>query len=317
MGRVLMIPVAVFLLGAPFVLTGYWVRVLTDIFMYAILAQAWNLIAGYAGYPAFGNVVFFGTGAYTTAILMMKAHLPFLPSLLAGGVFSLLYASVLGPPVLRLKGHYFAIATVALDLATREVVFNMTGLTGGGSGLTLPLSPLSPKVFFGGIYALMLAILLLTVLVTFLISRSRFGYGLRAIRADEDGAATLGVNTTLYKTAAWALSALFTGLAGGVYVYWTTYIEPSVVFDMRIAAQFAIMVFLGGAGTILGPVLGAFVLVLLSDLLWSRFLYLHTAILGFIVVLVVIFLPKGLMDFFVTGRFGLAYFRRNLKEHRI
>lgn len=317
MGRLLIILALAFLLSAPFFLTGYWVRVLTDSFMYGVLAQAWNLIAGYAGYPAFGNVVFFGTGAYTTAILMVKAQLPFPPSLLAGGIFSLLYAGLLGLPVLRLKGHYFAIATVALDLATREAVFNMTGLTGGGTGLTLPLSPLSPKAFFGGIYFLMLGILILTILTIFLVTRSRFGYGLRAIRADEDGAATLGVNTTLFKTIAWSLSAFFTGLAGGVYAYWTAYIEPSVVFDMRIAAQFTIMTFLGGAGTILGPILGAFVLVLLSDLIWSRFLYLHTAILGFIIVLVVIFLPKGLMDVFTTGRFGLAYFLRNLKEHRI
>jgi len=317
MGRGLAVPLAVFLVGVPFLLTGYWVRVLTDVFMYAILAGAWNLIAGYAGYPAFGNVVFFGTGAYTTAILMVKVDLPFLVSLLAGGLFSFLYAGLLGPPVLRLKGHYFAIATVALDLATREVVFNMTGLTGGGSGLTLPLSPLSPKAFFGRIYFLMLGILLLTILVTLVISGSRFGYGLRAIRADEDGAATLGVNTTLYKTAAWALSALFTGLAGGTYAYWTTYIEPSVVFDMRIAAQFTIMVFLGGAGTVLGPVLGAVILVLLSDLIWSRFLHLHTAILGFIIVLVVVFLPRGLMDFFTGGRFDLASLRRSLQEHRI
>ncbi len=305
-----------FLVAAPALLTGYWIRTLTDIFMFAILAASWNLIAGYCGYPAFGNVVFFGLGAYTTGILMTKLQFSLLSAVASGGILAVVLAVLLGFPLLRLKGHYFAIATLGVNEALREVVINLTDLTGGGYGITLPILPGKVEFILALFYFLMLGLLAAVILLTQFISQSRFGFGCRAIRADEDAAAVLGIHTTKYKIIAWSLSALFTGLAGGLYAAWMTYIDPVSVFDMSIAVKFCIMVLLGGAGTVWGPVIGAFILEMISVMVWSKFVILHAAILGFIIILVVILMPRGFMQF-IRGRLSMAVLLANIKENRI
>ena len=306
----------IFLIVAPTFLTGYWIRTLTDIFMFAILATSWNLIAGYCGYAAFGNVVFFGLGAYTTGILMTKVHMSFFLGVAAGGILSVLLAIILGFPLLRLKGHYFAIATLGVNEALREIVINLTNLTGGGYGISLPILPGKVHIILAFFYFLMLGLLVAAVILTQIISKKRLGFAFRAIRADEEAASLSGINTRMYKIIAWSLSALFTGLAGGVYAVWITYIDPVSVFDMSIAIKFCIMVLLGGAGTVFGPVIGAFILEIISILVWSKFAVLHAAILGFIIILVVILMPRGFMQF-IKGRLSMAALLAHVKENRI
>lgn len=312
----LSILILIFLIAAPAFLSGYWVRTFTDIFMFAVLAASWNLIAGYCGYPAFGNVVFFGLGAYTTGILMTKLQMSFFFGVAAGGILSILLAILLGLPLLRLRGHYFAIATLGVNEALREVVINLTDLTGGGYGISLPILPGKVEEVLAFFYFIMLGLMVALIILTQIISQRRFGFAFRAIRADEDAAAVAGIDTRKYKILAWSLSALFTGLAGGVYALWITYIDPVSVFDMSIAIKFCIMVLLGGAGTVFGPIIGAFILEIISLVVWTKFLVLHAAILGFIIILVVIFMPRGFMQF-VKGKMTMTAILLNIKENRL
>ncbi len=292
---VLLVAAAIFLALGPFFLKGYWIRVLTSMFMFAVVAEGINLIAGYTGYPAFGNVVFFGVGAYTVAILMTRAGLPFAVSLVAAGVVAALFAVVLGFPILRLSGHYFAIATIGVNIATREIVTNLD-VTGGGHGIALPVAQGSPAVLYGFFYYLMFLLMVATVAATWWISRNPFGFALRAIRDEKDAAEVMGIDTTVYKVAAWAVSALFTGLAGGIYAYWMSFLEPAYAFDVTISVKGFAMMLMGGLGTVTGPVLGAFFLELLSEVVWGSFLNLHLLILGLFIILVVIFMPRGLLN---------------------
>ncbi len=293
----ILVTAGIFLGCCPFLLSLYWLRVLSNIFMFATLTQGLNIITGYTGYPAFGNVVFFGLGAYSTGILMVKWHCAFVTSVAAGIAVCIIFTLVFGLPLLRLKGHYFAIATLGLNEATRAISDNLTQLTGGGMGLSLPLRPgdIGRNTLY--FYFLLYGTMLLSIGVTFLMTRSRFGYAFRAIRADEETAKSMGVNTTQYKTLAWTISAVLTGIAGSIYAYWMSYIDPATVFDMTIAIKSFVMLLLGGAGTLLGPIVGAFFLEAVSTLTWSHFLTIHMGTLGAIVMLIVIFMPKGFISF--------------------
>jgi len=304
------------LIVLPFIVQGYWLRVVTSVFMFATITCALNFIAGFAGYAAFGNVVFMGIGAYTTAILMVKTGLPWWIGVIAGAVLSAMFAIMLGLPILRLRGHYFAICTLGVNEATKQLVLIWEGLTEGGMGITLPLSPLEINVFNNLIYFVMFGILLACFLTSYFVSRNRIGYALRAIRANEDAAEMSGIQTTHYKIAAWAISAFFTGLIGGVYAYWFTFIEPANVFDIMIAVKAFVMMMLGGAGTVLGPVLGATVLELVSELVWGEFLTIHLMIFGGIIILVILFIPFGMVEV-IRKRYSLSALISNLKERSI
>ncbi len=299
------------LAAAPGVVSPFLLQFLINLFMLAILAESWNIIGGFTGYASFGNVAFFGIGAYTTGILLTRVGLPFALALMAAGILPMLFGALVGMPILRLKGHYFAIATLGVAETMREVVYNLE-FTGKGTGLVMPILR-SPLPFF----YLMLAILVAVTLVNWWLSASRFGYGLIAIREDEDAAAVMGINTPLYKTIAFALSGAFTGLAGGVYAYWITFIDPDAVFKVIITVQLIIMAVFGGTGTVLGPLLGALVLASLSEWLSTHLVTLAELSNGLIIVLVVLFMPKGLSDLIRQGTLSLRYFTRNLREYRI
>lgn len=305
------------LLGLPLVASGYPVRLATIILMYAALAQALNIIAGFAGYAAFGNIVFFGLGAYGAGVGMVKAGLPFHVAAVLTAVVAALYAAIVGLPVLRLKGHYFAIASLGVNEATRELVINSSGLTGGGRGLALPILNLGDvAATFAFFYYHMLAVAVLALAVTWLVRWSRFGYALRTIRADEEAAAVVGVNTTLYKILAWSLSAFLSSLVGSVYAYWHTFIEAPDVFDVVIVVELFVMMLLGGAGTVFGPTLGAVLVKALSEFAWSSFLEYHLAVLGILIILIVVFLPRGLL---ALPKFGpdWQYIRRVIVTGRL
>ena len=193
----------------------------------------------------------------------------------------------------------------------REVVYNLE-FTGKGTGLVMPIVR-NPLIFF---YS-MLGILAAVTLVNWWLSASRFGYGLVAIREDEDAAAVMGINTPLYKTIAFAMSGFFTGLAGGVYAYWITFIDPEAVFKVIITVQLLIMAVFGGTGTVLGPLLGALVLSAVSEVLATQLVTLAELFNGFIIILVVLFMPKGISDLIRQRAVSLRYFTKNLREYRI
>ncbi|MBZ9706280.1 branched-chain amino acid ABC transporter permease [Mesorhizobium sp. ESP7-2] len=278
----------------------------------AVLAQGWNIIGGYAGYASFGNSVFYGLGSYGVAIAMVQWELPFAVGLVFGVALALVFAFLLGLPVLRLKGHYFAIATLALAQVMIAIVSNIE-LAGQNIGLVLP--PLNNDPLF---YELALGLLVLTTLTIFWLTRSRFGFGLIAIRENEEGAAVMGVNTTLYKVLAFALSGIFSALAGGIHAYWITFLDPESAFDISLNVKMIIMAVFGGPGTILGPVVGAFTLSAVSEFLSSEVTSVAGLFFGIVVVAAVVLMPRGLAD--VVRRFrksGWRYFIENIRAHRI
>jgi len=284
----------------------------TTTLLLATLAQSWNIIGGYAGYASFGNSVFYGIGGYGTAVAMVQFNLPFGIGLLIGGLLAVVFALLLGLPVLRLRGHYFAIATLALAEAMTGVVSNLD-IAGRNIGLVLPLR--KDDAFF---YELSLGLAVLATLAVFWISRSRFGFGLIAIREDEDAAGVMGVNTTLYKSAAFALAAVFSAMAGGIHAYWITFIDPASAFDITLNVMMIIMAVFGGAGTILGPLVGAVLLASISEVLATEVSAMASLFFGLVIVVAVIFMPRGLAD--LTRRFpglGWRYFRENLRLHRL
>jgi branched-chain amino acid transport system permease protein len=303
--------VLVVLAALPGVLSPFLVQFLINLFMLAALAESWNIIGGFTGYASFGNVAFFGIGAYTTGVLLTVAGWPFALALPAGGLLAMLFAALIGVPILRLKGHYFAIATLGVAETMREIVYNLE-ITGGGSGLTMPITR-SPLPFF----YLMLGILAAATAVNWWLSASRFGYGLVAIREDEDAAGAMGINTTLYKTIAFAMSGGFAGLVGGVFAYWITFIDPEGVFKVITTIQMIIMAVFGGTGTVLGPLLGALVLTSISEVLSTQLVSLAELSNGVIVILVVLFMPKGLVEAIRHRQYSLRDFARNLREYRI
>jgi len=271
---------------------GYILRILSSALMLSSLALAQNILLGYTGYPAFGAIAFFGVGGYASAILAKSLGLPMLIAMLGGGVVACLFAVLLAPVVMRLKSHYFAIATLALQLALGEVVANLE-FTGGADGINLPIYRgfLQDYVF----YLLFLFLTALCFGVNLFIDRSLLGYALKAIREDEVAAESMGVNTVLFKSYSFAIMAFLTGLCGAVYAYWITYIDPPSMFDPLISVKMFVALLLGGIGTTTGPLLGGFLFELVSELVWSKFTLIHGLVLGLIITLSILLFPKGLV----------------------
>jgi branched-chain amino acid transport system permease protein len=301
-------------LGLPVLVDRAQLRIMTTIAMFVVLASAWNLVGGLTGYGSFGNVAFFGLGAYTCAVAvdLHRLHLPLVAGLALSPVVPALYAVLVGLPLLRLRGHYFAIATLGTAVAVGEVVKNIEYL-GGATGLFPPILRRADLLFL----YLMVGAALLAVAVTRLVLRSRFGYGLIAIRENEDAAQVIGVDTTAHKVAAFALAAALTGLAGGVFALWNSFINQEVGFSLDFNIQMILMAVVGGAGTLFGPVLGAVALELLIQTLAGRSdvaVYAQIG-LGLLLAITVIFLPRGIVDFFGgSSRLSLAHLRRSLRE---
>jgi branched-chain amino acid transport system permease protein len=283
---VLLVVLAVY----PMQATGYGIRTMLQLFMWIALAQSWNLISGLTGYVSFGHVAFFGMGAYTTAILVTKLDWPWLAACLAGGVMAMVLALVIGWPCLRLKGPYFAIAMLGLNEVLRVIVSYYEGLTGGGSGLSMPTLHASVPIY----YAMGLVALSVTGLA-YVIITSRFGLRLMTIREDEVAAEAMGIDTFRYKLYAFLLSAAAPGIVGGLAARDQGYIEPMSVFPLITTITMIVMVLFGGKGTIWGPVLGAVLLFTFQEIVWARFIYLHQLFFGGIIVAVVLLMPRGIL----------------------
>ena len=300
----------------PYIASGFWIRLVTLIFLSAILAQGLNIIAGFTGYAAFGNMIFFGMGGYTVGVLMTKAQVSFLPSLFVSGIVGIVIGILLGMLLLRLKGHYFALASLGAAEAMRQIMDNLTGLTGGAMGLTLPQMAGKPAQVNTNFYYIMFSLLVLSFAATYWMSRRRLGYALKAIKANEESADVMGINTTLYKIVAWSIGGLYTALAGGIYAYWFTFIEPATMFDVVVVVKLFVILLLGGSGTVMGPLYGAFIFEGISEIVWSRFLNLHLGILGILIILIIFFIPNGLIDTVRRG-FSLKNIRDTIREQRV
>jgi len=260
--------------------------------MYVVLALSWNIISGFTGYTSFGHVAFYGIGAYACAILVADYGWFWIPALGVCAAVAALVGVAIGYPVLRLKGPYFAIAMLGAAEGTRVVATVWDSLTHGGLGISLPSAETSMETYYA-----MLALMLLTIVVAYAVGHSRFGVRLNAIREDEGAAEALGINATLYKLAAFVLSAVFPAVAGGIQAYKVLYIDPPSVFFVQITIAMALMSMLGGKGTVIGPILGAVLLYTAQELTWVNFPTAHLIAYGLFIVLVARFMPRGLMGF--------------------
>jgi branched-chain amino acid transport system permease protein len=310
-----------YMLYAPVLLLESFQRTLAGVFMFATLALAWNLIGGFAGYPNFGLVGFFGLGGYTIAVLMEKLGWAFWPALVVAAAFGLTAAVLVGLPVLRLRGQYFAIAMLGVAEGFREIVLNMPSITGAGAGISIPAVGVQATTSYPGetgFYYYFLALLLASLAITFAVSRSSLGYALRAIGQDEDGAAAVGINTTKTKIAAFASSAILTSLAGGLFAFQQVTIYPTRLFSVEITVLAVVMAVIGGLGTVVGPLLGGVVLQFLSEYLRTNYLELHTFIFGGIIIVGVIFLPEGSVKFVRNAwRNRRVSFLDGIRKHRL
>lgn len=275
---------------------SYALRLGTIACMYGIFALSWNIVGGFAGYPSFATAAFFGFGAYTAGVLLSKG-VPLAVSVPVAGVTSFVLASLLGAALLRLRGHYFAIASLSLIEVFRELMNNATDLTGGGMGLNIPLTSgagvMADATFF---FYVMWALLLGTALMVVIVAGSKLGFGLACIRQNETAANMIGLNTTLYKSVAFGLSACFVGAAGGVYAAWVHYIDPSDVFDILYSVKPIVMALIGGLGSPLGVLVGALVYLGLEEVVWRNYIQIHSGVLGVLIVVLLLFLPHGLMS---------------------
>lgn len=300
---------------------------LAVLWVMVILSLSWDIMGGQMGYNSFGSIIFFGTGMYATAVVQRgffasaeeytstiataassitaSSYLgTFALGLVVGVVLCIALALILGAAVLQLRGHYFAICTLGLGIAAGEIASGIDFL-GAGSGLTPTAMPeaLGERGLFFYYYFFILAVLLLFTLR--FLYRCRFGLVINAIRDNEDKAEAMGLQTTLYKTVAWSVSAVFLSLAGGAYGTFIGFIDPiDVAFSgSTFGVWMILMAILGGKGTLWGPVLGAFVFHITQELFWAYLLGWQRVAMGLMIILIVLFFPQGLMGW-IRERWG-------------
>ena len=280
---------------------SYWLRIGTTVALYAALASAWNIIGGFTGYPSFATAAFFGLGSYASAIAQLHGvPMPLAWALAAslGGGFALL----LGLGLLRLRGHYFAVGSLVVAEVFREVITAGGDFTGGGMGLNLALLAMPPLAQARLFLLVFSALAALAALLSFWIVRARFGVALRCIEQNEDAAAMVGVAVTRYKTLALALSAVFASAGGAVYANWLNYIDPGDVFNLLLSVKPIVMALIGGVGTVIGPFAGAVALAGMEELVTKGALDLNGVFLGLSIVLLILFMPRGVVGFLSPAR---------------
>lgn len=281
----------------------YWGDILTMTFLLGALSLSWNILGGYGGQFSLGHAGFFGIGAYTSTLLLIHYHInPWVGMLLGGGLAAVI-GGLIFYPCFRLKGIFFCLATLAFQEVMKISAVHFRGLTGGAMGISLPFKAgLANMMFQGktGYMLISLTFMIFIALFTLAIERSRFGYKLVALREDEDATETLGISTSNCKLFAAMISAFFAGCLGTFYAHYSSLVDPYSVFDMMLSVEFVIFAILGGVGTVLGPILGAFALVPIDALMRG---YLGQAqqgvsflAYGMLLTVAVIFLPRGIMS---------------------
>ncbi len=333
-------------------------HIMVLLFLSIIMGESWNLIGGYAGQYSVGHAAYFGAGAYGTLIvmnasqfdsdkllelqelaknsrlssLMLSAHdLHPWSGIFVGMIAALILSLIIGSICFRLRGPYFVLASIAVAEIVRITVLNLAGITQGAEGIlisTLPpftigsrvITDFSNKVPF---YYIGLLLALFTILVTWMVQNSKLGYFIQAIREDQDAAHSLGISLAFYKNSALAISAVLTSLAGSFYAIYIKFVDPTTVLSLDLSVQIVLISIIGGIGTIFGPVVGALVLVPLSEALRSNMIgeslissgmvsadsafgnflmenlsHAHVLIYGILVVVVILFMPDGVLGFF-------------------
>ncbi|MCX5797987.1 MAG: branched-chain amino acid ABC transporter permease [Proteobacteria bacterium] len=295
----------------PLIFTNPFPRhLLIMIMMFATMTIGWNIISGYAGQISFGNAAFFGMGAYTSAILLTKFGINPWLGMIAGCILSVILAIIIGYPCFRLKGHYFAIATIAVG-EMMMVLFSAWDFVGAAVGIYLPILDESFKNFEFHTtkipyYYIILCIFLLGLGVSYLVEKSRLGFYFRAIKDDPDGARSVGINIQKYKMYAFCLSAILTSICGTFYAQYVLYIDPSsTIALMAISIPLCIIALIGGIGKLFGPVVGAFVFIPLIELtrvyLGSQGQGIDLIIYSLLMIVIAILRPQGLWGVFSKG----------------
>jgi branched-chain amino acid transport system permease protein len=278
----------------------YYQHLVIIIFMWVVIGSSWNLLAGYTGQVSFGHAIFFGVGAYTAGIFASKLGISAWWGMAFGGIFSMLVGLFVGWVCFRLRGPYFALATLAGGEIFRLIATNWEGLTDGMVGILI-IQSFKSKLSY---YYIALALALACIYTIRIIMKSKWGYYFVSIREDQDAAASLGINTTLYKNVSLLVSSFFTGMAGAFYMNYMAFIDPEVVFSLHYISIMAILVgIVGGVATIWGPAVGAFVMVGLQETFRSSFFGLapkwisqaHALVFGFLVIFVIMFLANGIV----------------------
>jgi len=285
-------------------------------FIFITQAVSWNIVGGFAGQVSFGFAAFFGTGAYTTALLWSKAGWDPLLTLPVAGLAAAIVALLVGLPVFRLSAQYFSIATIGVGEGARVIAINADNVTGGASGLILPFN-VPDKSWF---YWAGLTIATITFLVSAWIRRHRFGLALFSLRMDQSAAEGLGVPTALFKNLAHVVAAFFVGSAAGLYVVYLSYAHPDQVFGFDISIGMVLMNVIGGIGTLWGPVLGALIYFPIRQLLLSdpRLVAVNLLVFGALLILIILFEPGGVLGLLsragVVARSGIRF--RSAEEKR-
>ena len=259
------------------------------IFLYITLASSWNILGGYTGQTSLGHAAFFGLGALATRLLWIGGF-PVIPSILAGGFLAVVFALLIGVPTFRLKGVYFAIGTLALAQVLNITVGNVFPKIAALPVEELTTYQLTPR------YYLVLGLAVIVVGVSYLLVKSKYGLGMMAVREEEDAAESLGISALRHKLLALGLSAFFTGLGGGAFAYYHLSYYYQFPFSPVWSLDMLTMVFIGGTGTVLGPIIGAVFFVVLKEFLVLNVGAYHLIIFGTLFILVVLFLPGGIIS---------------------
>lgn len=296
----------------------FLISIFINIFLYAYLGQCWNILGGYAGYLSLGHTVFFGIGAYTSSLLFCSFGINPWVGMVIGAVFAMVVGILISYLSFRygLRGIFFAMITLAFGVILR-VIFTNSEFLGGAQGILIPLK--DPSIanfqFDGkwGLYYIGLSLVIMSLVITWFISRQKFGYNLLAIKDNEKASEALGINTNRYKLLATCLSAFLTALGGTFYAQYLMYISPETVFNLNLSIEIVLVVIIGGMGTLFGPVLGAFVLIPVGELtrafLKEGAMGMHVIVYGIILIVFCLILPNGLIP---TAK---ILFRSRLAKH--
>lgn len=289
--RAILLLVVAAALAVPVFGSGYAVSFTIQLLVFTSLAYSWNLIGGYTGYTHFGQVCFFGVGAYVSTLLILTWSVPWYLAVLAAALSGVVLAIPLGAAMLRLKGPYFAIGMFGLARVLESFVLGFDSITQGGTGLYLtPMEDQRP------IYYVLFGIALFMLVATWRLDNSRLGLKLLAIREDEQAADALGIRTTRLKVGTFVASAVAPAAVGALYSLYLGYIDPPTAFAPNLELTTIAIVLLGGMGTVLGPLIGAITLSFVNELLWARFPEFYLAIVGVIILFCVLFMPRGIAN---------------------
>lgn len=273
------------------------------VLLYTCLGSSWNILGGYTGQTNLGHAAFFGLGALVARFLWLGGF-PMLPSLLIGGLVAVAFALMIGIPAFRLRGVYFAIGTLALAMILYITAGNVFSEISSLPVEKLATYKLAPR------YYLFLALAILTVGSSYVLAKSRLGLGIMAVREEEDAAESLGVSALRHKLLALSLSSFLAGLAGGGFAFYHVGYYPQLTFAPEWTFDSMMMVYIGGVGTVPGPVFGAFFFVVLRELLALKLPEMHLIVFGVLFILVVLFFPKGFVGFWQS-----VSRRRRSKQH--